>query len=70
MGNVLASGKQMAILQDMMERMSMRGLARTKAGNTGASGRVSRTTVHKLLADAVTRPSSFWMPACATCPRA
>ncbi|MFS0740793.1 hypothetical protein ABC365_09340 [Brevundimonas sp. 3P9-tot-E] len=52
MVNRLHPEKQVALLQDMMERMSIRGLHRTKQGNTGKSGRPSRTTIQKLLADA------------------
>ncbi len=52
MVNRLNHDKQVALLQDMMERMSIRGLHRTKKGNTGPSGRPSRTTILKLLAEA------------------
>lgn len=52
MVNRLSPEKQVALLQDMMERMSIRGLHRTKEGNTGKSGHPSRTTIQKLLADA------------------
>lgn len=52
MVNRLPPEKQVALLQDMMERMSIRALHRTKKGNKGKSGRPSRTTIQKLLADA------------------
>lgn len=52
MANELNTEKKVQILHDMMEGMSIRGLHRTKKGNTGKSGHPSRTTIAKLLADA------------------
>ena len=53
--NELSREKKADILRDAVESQSMRGLAKTKRGNNGhegGQGRVSRTTVQSLWADA------------------
>lgn len=59
--NKLSRDKQEDILADYVERKGLRGLARTRSGNKGRTGkgRVSRTTVHALVRDSGKAAKAF-----------